>query len=145
MARGPRPSIDDAALNLKCRQLLEDWIDDWEDRLEEEARRDHTGEPSDYDAIEVAGELLDQLKQASRLLGRQPWAGPRDNDGYPICWRNFYRCAKCDHEWIDDYSCQVDDDCPKCGARHMSPVRSLDIDEDGDQVPPLPVEADRDP
>lgn len=107
-----------------------------ESRLEEGARCDHTGELSDYDAVEVANELFDQLEQAATLLGRQAWARPRDHGGDPICWRN-YCCRQCSHEWTDDYSCQVEDDCPDCGHRHMSPVRSVDIDEDGKEVPPL--------
>lgn len=42
-------------------------------------------------------------------------------------FRNFYRCARCAHEWIDEWSAQCDDDCPNCGARHMSPYKSEDI------------------
>jgi rubrerythrin len=118
---------------------LDPVADVWESRLEEEARCDHTGEPSDYSAVEVARALLDE--QAAELVDREAWAGPRDDSGAPIYWRNFYRCRQCGHEWTDDYSCQVEDDCPKCGHRHMSPVRSVDIDEDGKEVPPLPLEA----
>src|ERR1700721_1804354 len=42
-------------------------------------------------------------------------------------FRNFYRCANCGHEWTDDWSAMCDDDCPHCGARHMSPYKSEDI------------------
>jgi rubrerythrin len=41
-------------------------------------------------------------------------------------FRNFYWCEKCGHEWSDLWECQVDDDCPVCGARHMSPYKSED-------------------
>jgi len=42
-------------------------------------------------------------------------------------YRNYYRCARCDREWPDEWSCMCDDDCPYCGARHMSPVESDDL------------------
>jgi hypothetical protein len=29
----------------------------------------------------------------------------------------------------DEWSCMCDDDCPYCGARHMSPVESEDLTE----------------
>ena len=44
-------------------------------------------------------------------------------------FRNFYRCARCGHEWTDVWSAQCDDDCPRCGARHMSPYQSEDVEE----------------
>lgn len=43
--------------------------------------------------------------------------------------RNYYQCADCGHEWIDEWSCACDDDCPDCGARHMSPLNSDDLTE----------------
>ena len=44
-------------------------------------------------------------------------------------WRNFYRCPRCKHEWEDCWDCQCDDDCPKCGCRHVSPYESEEIDQ----------------
>src|SRR5262249_2092615 len=38
--------------------------------------------------------------------------------------RNHYRCARCGREWTDKWSAACDDDCPHCGARHMSPLTS---------------------
>ncbi len=46
-----------------------------------------------------------------------------------MLFRNFYRCARCRQEWVDDWSCACDDDCPHCGARHMSPYMSEQIEE----------------
>jgi predicted nucleic acid-binding Zn-ribbon protein len=34
---------------------------------------------------------------------------------------NHYTCARCSETWTDEWSCMCDDDCPHCGARHMSP------------------------
>jgi DNA-directed RNA polymerase subunit RPC12/RpoP len=46
-----------------------------------------------------------------------------------MAWfRNFYRCANCNRTWTDEWSATCDDDCPHCGARHMSPYKSEDAD-----------------
>jgi DNA-directed RNA polymerase subunit RPC12/RpoP len=42
---------------------------------------------------------------------------------------NFYKCARCKRRWTDEWSCMCDDDCPHCGARHMSPFKSDDLTE----------------
>lgn len=42
---------------------------------------------------------------------------------------NFYRCERCRRRWTDEWSCMCDDDCPHCGARHMTPTRSEDLTE----------------
>ena len=44
-----------------------------------------------------------------------------------MLFRNFYRCATCGCEWTDVWPAQCDDDCPLCGARHMSPYKSEDV------------------
>jgi predicted nucleic acid-binding Zn-ribbon protein len=41
-------------------------------------------------------------------------------------FRNFYQCSECGHQWSDLWSAMCDDDCPHCGARHMSPYHSED-------------------
>jgi DNA-directed RNA polymerase subunit RPC12/RpoP len=43
-------------------------------------------------------------------------------------FRNHYRCARCGHEWDDVWTAQCDDDCPNCGARHMWPYKSEDVE-----------------
>jgi predicted nucleic acid-binding Zn-ribbon protein len=42
---------------------------------------------------------------------------------------NHYECARCGETWTDEWSCTCDDDCPHCGARHMSPTHSDDLTE----------------
>jgi len=50
--------------------------------------------------------------------------------GVTMAWfRNHYQCADCGCEWSDEWSCTCDDDCPECGARHMSPHKSDDLTE----------------
>jgi len=52
-------------------------------------------------------------------------------------YRNYYKCDQCERWWTSEWSCMCDDDCPYCGARHMSPTESDDVTEvvvpDGDQ------------
>ena len=40
---------------------------------------------------------------------------------------NYYTCDRCKGTWTDEWSCTCDDDCPHCGARHMSPDNSDDL------------------
>lgn len=51
-----------------------------------------------------------------------------------MAWfRSSYRCARCNHEWTDEWSATCEDDCPRCGARHMTPYKSDDANrEDND-------------
>lgn len=42
-------------------------------------------------------------------------------------FRNHYTCYQCGKHWTDVWDCQVDDDCPHCGARHCSPVESEEL------------------
>lgn len=47
-----------------------------------------------------------------------------------MAWfRNHYVCGRCDSVWTDEWSCMCDDDCPRCGARHMTPFKSDDLTE----------------
>jgi len=42
---------------------------------------------------------------------------------------NRYECDRCQFVWHDEWSCMCDDDCPECGARHMSPYDADDLTE----------------
>jgi hypothetical protein len=54
-----------------------------------------------------------------------------------VLFRNFYRCAHCDHMWTDVWSATCDDDCPVCDARHMSPYKSEDAEDAPSVIDPL--------
>jgi hypothetical protein len=43
---------------------------------------------------------------------------------------NHYECPRCDCAWSDAGSCQIDDDCPACGLRHIAPEYSSEFDDD---------------
>ena len=64
---------------------------------------------------------------------------------------NFYRCARCKRVWLDQWSCTCDDDCPHCGARHMSPFDSENltelVEQDGNEFVAIrsPATAEHDP
>jgi transcription initiation factor IIE alpha subunit len=40
---------------------------------------------------------------------------------------NYYICNRCDSPWTDEWSCMCDDDCPRCGSRHLTPFKSDDL------------------
>jgi predicted nucleic acid-binding Zn-ribbon protein len=42
-------------------------------------------------------------------------------------FENHYECDACGCTWTDEWSAMCDDDCPECGARHMSPHASEQI------------------
>jgi Zn-finger nucleic acid-binding protein len=64
---------------------------------------------------------------------------------------NFYKCARCKGIWTDQWSCMCDDDCPHCGARHMSPYDGEDltecVEQAGDEFVAIrsPYSAEHDP
>jgi DNA-directed RNA polymerase subunit RPC12/RpoP len=39
----------------------------------------------------------------------------------------FYRCPSCSEEWQDEWDCEVDDECPACGLRHIEPYDAEDL------------------
>jgi hypothetical protein len=42
---------------------------------------------------------------------------------------NFYGCDSCKNIWTDEWSCMCDDECPRCGARNLSPFDSENLTE----------------
>ena len=42
---------------------------------------------------------------------------------------NRYECPRCDCAWSDALACQVDDDCPACGLRNISPEECFEFDD----------------
>lgn len=74
----------------------------------------------------------DALQGICNMLNR--WSDERAGEirmqrGEPSgLFLNYYRCPDCGNEWEDEYECQVDDDCGECGARHISPYESEDVE-----------------
>lgn len=46
-----------------------------------------------------------------------------------ILFLNHYKCPDCGYAWDDEWTATCDDDCPACGARHISPESSEEIGE----------------
>lgn len=50
-----------------------------------------------------------------------------------------YECPLCGHEWLDEWSSIVDNTCPDCGRRNISPKRiddATECEEPGDHSLP---------
>ena len=60
----------------------------------------------------------------------EKWEGPTDHNGEPILFLNHYTCPTCKHKWEDEYSCQVDGECPQCSAGPIEPHTSEDINQE---------------
>lgn len=45
-------------------------------------------------------------------------------DSYGKGILNHYTCPRCNYYWEDEWDCEVEDDCPECGLRHISPEKS---------------------
>ena len=86
----------------------------------------------------IAGAYSDEpvdltiVETDSNVNGGEPEITKPEIEGFdtfemPPWFRNHYRCGQCGNEWSDEWSATCDDDCPKCGARHWSPVDSEDL------------------
>ena len=43
---------------------------------------------------------------------------------------NRYEWPHCECNWSDAWACQVEDDRPACGLRHISPEESYEFDDE---------------
>lgn len=67
-------------------------------------------------------------RMAAHLVDQLPT--PREEAEPSTRFLNHYTCDRCGHDWQDEWDCMVDDECPACGARHMSPHTSEEIEAD---------------
>lgn len=54
---------------------------------------------------------------------------------HPVLFRNFYRCPNCGHLWVDQWDSGVDDECPACELRDISPYRSAELNPETAEIP----------
>jgi Arc/MetJ-type ribon-helix-helix transcriptional regulator len=113
VATGRVASID-AFLVEAARRLAED--------LERESKLVSEGKTSVKDRLVGEYVIIETEADVGRHIGEDE---TDENEG--ASFRNFYRCVRCDNAWDDVWSCQCDDDCPACGARHISPYQSEDM------------------
>ena len=50
-----------------------------------------------------------------------------DDDEEIKAFENHYLCPDCQHEWVDLWCSQPDDECPKCHKKHISPYASFEV------------------
>jgi DNA-directed RNA polymerase subunit RPC12/RpoP len=67
-------------------------------------------------AVDDTGEMTREV-----VPGYEP-----DDEVSQQLFMNYYRCPDCSHQWRDTWSGACDDDCPRCGSRHISPYKSED-------------------
>jgi hypothetical protein len=48
-------------------------------------------------------------------------------------YTNYYRCEDCGVEWIDEWSCACDDECPECGKDFSPFDYEVEGEEDDDE------------
>jgi len=73
----------------------------------------------------VRGALVEDDEEARAFTMRaHDLAGSDDDDDGPSLFVNHYTCPDCGTDWQDEWECAVDDDCPHCGKRHISPHES---------------------
>lgn len=78
-------------------------------------------------ALMIARQLCREIAQRHSHAHSEPAAPMGAVPAAQNWFRNHYECGRCGHHWTDEWSAQCDDDCPSCGARHMSPYRSDDL------------------
>jgi len=44
-----------------------------------------------------------------------------------MMFENHYTCPECKAEWQDVWDCMVEDECPECGTRHITPDASEEL------------------
>lgn len=58
----------------------------------------------------------------------------KESESTEVTWfTNHYVCPRCKLAWTDRWTAMCDDDCPHCGARHISPTSSEE-DDDGEEA-----------
>ena len=43
------------------------------------------------------------------------------HDTLAAWWHLWFRCPRCAAEWEDEWDAQVEEDCPACGCRAVTP------------------------
>jgi len=75
--------------------------------------------------------LLTETHELRILVGRRLENEMSDEDEEETLWLNHYKCSHCGTEWSDEWSCQCNDRCPKCGAE-TEPYQSEEISDEED-------------
>ena len=68
---------------------------------------------------------LDESEKQNELLKVRLAAEIAKSEG-KNWFRNYYDCARCNYQWIDEWSAKCDDRCPVCNTA-ISPYNSEDL------------------
>lgn len=99
-----------------------------------ESLRDAFNRADDSIPPEVTSEQFDSALGAmlqetrGRVATCEAYAWPAI-DEWPDKFRLSYKCPRCGETWNDESASETDDDCPKCGNRHISPRDVADLPE----------------
>jgi DNA-directed RNA polymerase subunit RPC12/RpoP len=119
------------AVATSPRRLMEHWRGFVENHAAAEQRRALDAEQARADAARVlCGEALPTVQAVAVPVEHIEAAPAPDDDDHPEGVTNSYTCYRCGHEWDDVWNCEVDDDCPECGARHCTPHTSTPTNDE---------------
>ena len=118
----------------KCADCGRKWTDDWSATCDDDCPHCGARHMSPYKSTDAGRPRETSAIASNRGNIVETDASVDDDEPTPALFRNFYICENCDSTWTDVWSAMCDDDCPHCGARHMSPFKSEDVDDtEGEQ------------
>lgn len=90
----------------------------------------HEGREWDGEFFDTVEEFIEEeFKQSDSPSMSEP--DPTDPDHQDeeeeTEYENHYECYRCAYTWTDVWTAMCDDDCPECGARHVSPHDSIEL------------------
>lgn len=104
-----------------------DTVPDLAESLREAFRNSDDAIPAEVTSEQFESALAAMLQETrGRGATVQVYAWP-NVDEWPDKFRLAYKCPRCGETWNDESASETDDDCPKCGNRHISPRDVADL------------------
>jgi DNA-directed RNA polymerase subunit RPC12/RpoP len=110
----------------KCADCGGEWTDDWSAMCDDDCPYCGARHMSPYKSTDSVRPKIKTSAIPARQFTVMPPPVIADEEDSAAWFRNFYKCAECGGKWTDEWSAMCDDDCPYCGARHMTPYKSKD-------------------
>ncbi len=108
----------------KCADCGNKWADVWSATCDDDCPHCGARHMSPYKSTDAA-RPRDRMATETTQIPLEDGA----TDEPAVVFQNYYRCERCDGKWTDVWSAMCDDDCPHCGARHMSPFKSVELSD----------------
>ena len=112
----------------KCARCGRKWTDLWTAMCDDDCPHCGARHMSPYKSTDAVRLEEESTGPSSQSIGASET--DVDDEPTPALFINYYICENCDHTWSDVWSAMCDDDCPHCGARHMSPFKSEEVSEE---------------